>query len=79
MAQARITDSAIKKAKAAEPDEIVKFALRLSEVILGDDELVALQQMGMVEFMRTIHVAMVEVPVRELLSVAELPSVVRVS
>jgi hypothetical protein len=78
MAQAKIMDSAIKRAQDAEPYEIVTFSLGLSEVILSDGELAALRQMGMTDYMPFIRQALVAIPARHLIELAELPSIIMV-
>lgn len=76
---ARIAPSAMKKAEEAHPDDPVKFVLWLSEPMLTDEEVEAIQAMGCKWAYQSVRVATVEVPARRLLELAELPSVERIS
>lgn len=77
--QARIALSALEKAEEAQPDDPVKFVLWLSEPMLTDEEVEAIQAMGCRWAYQSVRVAAVEVPAKCLMELAELPSVVKVS
>lgn len=79
-AQAVIAESAIKRAEEAGPDEVVKFMVALTVPWFSEDELAFLRDdLGMTYFMRTCRLARVGIPARQLLLLAEMPSVVRVA
>lgn len=77
--QARIAPSALHKVANAHPDAPVRFVLWLSEPMLTDEEVEAIQAMGCGWAYQSVRVAAVEVPARCLMELAELPSVVKVS
>ena len=77
MAQGLIKESAIQKAEEAGPG-IAKFVVRLSDGLLPPEEISTLKELGMVEFFPFVRQAMVVLPGRCLLEVAELPTVVEV-
>ena len=78
MAQAVIAESAINKAQEAGPDGTAKFVIRLNEALLTPLEIEALNDLGMTEYLPFFRQALVVLPGRCLLDVAELPSVVQV-
>ena len=78
MAQAIISDSAVKKAENAGPDGPTKFVVRLSDGLLSPEEIAALNDLGMIEHLPFLRQAMVVLPGRCLLDLAELPSVIQV-
>lgn len=77
--QARIALSALEKAEEAQPDDRVKFVLWLSEPMLTEPEIKAIQAMGCSWAYQSVRVGAVEVPARCLMELAELPSVERIS
>lgn len=77
--QARIAPSAMKKVAKAQPDDLVKFVLWLSEPMLTEPEIEVIQEMGCSWAYQSVRVAAIEVPARCLIELAELPSVERVS
>lgn len=78
MAQGVITESALRKAEEAGRDGMAKFVVRLNEALLTPSEIVALTDLGMIEYLPFLRQAMVVLPGRCLLELAELPSVVQV-
>lgn len=78
MAQAVIAESALRKAEEAGPDGTAKFVVRLEDALLTPSEIEALSEMGMTKYLPFFKQALVVVPGRRLLDVAELPSVVQV-
>ncbi|MGE3408662.1 MAG: hypothetical protein AB7I37_17720 [Pirellulales bacterium] len=77
MAQAVIAESAVRKAEEAGPG-LARFVVRLSDGLLTPSEIEALSEMGMTEYLPFFRQALVVLPGRFLLNVAELPSVVQV-
>lgn len=77
--QARIAPSALKKVAEAQPGDRVRFVLWLSEPMLTEPEIKAIQAMGCSWAYQSVRVATVEVPASCLMELAELPSVVKVS
>ena len=78
MAQGIIAESAFRKAEEAGPDGIAKFVVRLEDALLMPSEIEALSEMGMTEYLPFFMQALVVLPGRCLLDVAELPSVMQV-
>ena len=78
MAQGVIAESAFRKAEEAGPDGIAKFIVRLEDALLTPSEIEALNDLGMTEYLPFFMQALVVLPGRRLLEVAELPSVVQV-
>ena len=78
MAQAVIAESAISKAQEAGPNGLAKFVVRLSDGPLTPSEIEALSDLGMTEYLPFFRQALVVLPGRCLLDVAELPSVLQV-
>lgn len=76
---ARILPSAARKVEEARPDDPVRFVLWLSEPILTEPEIKAIQGMGCRWAYQSVAVAAVEVPARCLLDLAGLPSVNRIT
>lgn len=70
--------SALGKAEAAGPNGIVNFVVRLDDAVLPASEVAALRQIGMMEYLPFIGQALVAMPARRLLELAELPSVIQV-
>ncbi len=78
MALAVISESAIRKAEQAGPDGMAKFVVRLEEALLTPEEISALNDLGMTEYLPLFKQALVVIPGRCLLELAHLPSVVQV-
>lgn len=78
MTQAIIADSAMCKADEAGENGLAKFVVRLSEGLLTPEEISTLTDLGMIEHLPFFKQALVVLPGRCLLDVAELPSVVQV-
>ena len=78
LALAVISESAIRKAEQAGPDGTAKFVVRLEHVLMPPSEIGALTDLGMTEYLPFFKQAMVALPGRFLLDVAELPSVLQV-
>lgn len=79
-AQAVIAESAIERASAAGPDEIVKFMVALTVPWFTPDELEFLRdELSMDYYMRTCRLARVGIPARNLLLLAEMEPVIHVS
>jgi len=78
IAQGVITESALRKAQEAGENGLAKFVVRLSDGLLMPSEIESLSEMGMVEYLPFFKQALVVLPGRCLLDVAELPSVVQV-
>jgi len=78
VAQGVIAESALRKAQEAGPDGTARFVVRLEDALLTPSEIEALNDMGMVEYLPFFMQALVVVPGRCLLDVAELPSVLQV-
>lgn len=77
--QGFISESAIKKAAEAGPDGTATFIVRLTDAVLTPEEVETLRELGMVEYLPFFMTAMVVVPGRCLLEIAELESVVAVA
>ncbi len=78
MAQGVIAESAFRKAEEAGPDGIAKFVVRLEDALLMPSEIEALSEMGMVDYLPFFKQALVVIPGRCLLELAEMPSVIQV-
>ena len=78
MDQGFITATAIRKAEEAGPDENAKFVVRLNKALMPPEEISALNDLGMTEYLPFFKQAMVALPGRYLLDLAELPSVVQI-
>ena len=79
-AQAVIAESAVKKAEEAGPDGIVAFMVAMSEPWFTEEEIAYLRdELGMEGHMPTCRWASVRLPAKNLLLIAEMPSVVRVA
>lgn len=76
--QARISRSAIARVEGVAPDELVRLLLKLSDLLLPDEEMAAIHRLGGQIVCDSARVAAVIIPARCLLEVAELPSVMRV-
>jgi|GEM_PF-3678002 len=77
--QAKLASSALKKVEEAQPDDPVRFVLWLSEPMLTEPEIEAIQAMGCKWAYQSVAVAAVEIPARCLLDLAGLPSVNRIT
>jgi len=77
--QAFIFESAVKKAAEAGPEGTGKFIVRLTGAVLTPEEVETLRELGMVEYLPFFMTAMVVVPGRCLLEIAELESVVAIA
>lgn len=77
--QGFISESAIRKADEAGPDGNAKFIVRLTDAVLSSEEVETLRELGMEEYLPFFRTAMVTLPGRCLLEVAELASVVAVA
>lgn len=78
MAQGVITESALRKAEESGPDGKAKFVVRLEDALLTPEEIETLSSLGMTKYLPFFKQAMVVLPGRCLLDLAELPSVVQV-
>lgn len=78
MAQAVIAESALRKAEEAGPDGLAKFVVWLSDALLTPSEIEALNGLGMVQYLPFFRQALVVLPGRCLLQLAEMPSVVQI-
>ena len=78
MAQAVIAESALLKAEQAGPDGLAKFVVRLSDALLTPEEIAALNDLGMTEYLPFFRQALVILPGKKLLQLAEAPSVIQV-
>lgn len=78
MDQGFITVAALKKAEQAGENGLAMFVVRLSDGLLTPSEIEALNDLGMTEYLPFFRQAMIVLPGRHLLDVAELPSVVQV-
>ncbi len=76
--QARITPSAFAKVEKADPHEIIPFLAVLTGPIFSEEEKKALEIMGMVDLYDGSRLAVVKLPARNLIDLAELPSVIQV-
>ncbi len=71
MAQGFITDAALRKAEQAGESGLARFVVRLSDGLLPPSEIEALNDLGMVEFLPFFRQAMVALPGRQLLDLAD--------
>ena len=78
VAQAVIAESAVRKAQEAGPDGLAKFVARLSDGLMRPEEISALNDLGMVEYLPFFRQALVVLPGRYLLDLASMPSVVQI-
>lgn len=77
MAQGVITESALRKAEEAGPG-LARFVVRLDNVLLTPEEISVLNALGMTEYLPFLRQALVVLPGRRLLDVADLPSVIQI-
>lgn len=78
MSQGVITDAASRKAQEAGENGLARFVVRLSDGLLTPEEISALNDLGMVEYLPFFRQALVVLPGRCLLQLAEMPSVIQI-
>lgn len=77
--QASISRSAIEKVEKAQPEEPVKLLLRLSDLLLTDNEKEFVRQLGGTVVVDSARLAVVAIPSRHLVTLAKhLPSLMEI-